>query len=756
MSLFLSGHFAAPTGHLNKQNYGLVIGISDYQDDAISDLQFAHRDAEAFANYLVNAHGYKVPLENLELIINEKATGGNVHKALGSILEKAKANDRVYIYFAGHGDVEVVDKKESGHLLLYDTPANTYQINSLRVNDLKTIVSKLTDDVGAEVILITDACHSGKLAGDAIHGTQLTNSVLANRFGNETKILSCGPDEYSQEGKQWGGGRGVFSFNLIEGLTGLADNNADSQVTGRELQRYLEDKVEQDVYPNFQTPELVGDRRQILNFVDEDALVKLLESKSSEAGYEELSAALTVVSNSPSEKVSLAKQDFYGALQEGYFIPADIDIESLPDLQSASDLYDKVLTKQLSENQLKGLKADFIAALQDDAQAAINSYLTANNEIIIDYEFDNGIAYKLYPEYLEKAAELLGPNHYLYSQMLAKKHYFKGVYYRISSLTVADKQANYKLAEEEIRKALLYDDKAAYIYMELGMIYSYMQDERSIEMYKRAISLAPNWALPYTSLAYEYQNIDKDDLAWTNVKKALSRNPKYERAHLIKAIQFRKEGKVEESKNILLNYIKEYGPSHFIYRYLGSFEFENGNTNQAIIYLESSIKTKPNFGGYFYLGNAYYQTDIAKSKEYWQKALEIFPNSEATLNNLAWLNQINKEYDLAIEKYQKAISLNTKSFLPRLNLGKIYFELEAYLESEEQFEFILNELEPRNNEVFFYLAKIACNQEDDEGCMDYLELAIKNGYDKTEEIRSNSIFNLIQEFPKFKNLIGEK
>jgi hypothetical protein len=32
--------------------YVVVIGISDYQDAEIPDLKFAHRDAEAFANFL--------------------------------------------------------------------------------------------------------------------------------------------------------------------------------------------------------------------------------------------------------------------------------------------------------------------------------------------------------------------------------------------------------------------------------------------------------------------------------------------------------------------------------------------------------------------------------------------------------------------------------------------------------------------------------------------------------------------------------
>ena len=39
--------------------------------------------------------------------------------------------------------------------------------------------------------------------------------------------MSCQPNEYSIEGEQWGGGRGAFSYHLVDALYGLADANAD-------------------------------------------------------------------------------------------------------------------------------------------------------------------------------------------------------------------------------------------------------------------------------------------------------------------------------------------------------------------------------------------------------------------------------------------------------------------------------------------------------------------------------------------------
>ncbi|MBK9017582.1 MAG: hypothetical protein IPM82_28020 [Saprospiraceae bacterium] len=44
-----------------------------------------------------------------------------------------------------------------------------------------------------EVVVITDACRAGKLAGSSINGAQLTSANLAKQFADEVKILSCQP-----------------------------------------------------------------------------------------------------------------------------------------------------------------------------------------------------------------------------------------------------------------------------------------------------------------------------------------------------------------------------------------------------------------------------------------------------------------------------------------------------------------------------------------------------------------------------------
>ena len=75
-------------------------------------------------------------------------------------------------------------------------------------------------------------------------------------------------------GIRGGGGRGVFSYYLVEGLYGLADDNNDQQVSLLEVGRYLEDKVSAAVAPNSQLPMTVGNRTEVLSNVVPDLLAK--------------------------------------------------------------------------------------------------------------------------------------------------------------------------------------------------------------------------------------------------------------------------------------------------------------------------------------------------------------------------------------------------------------------------------------------------------------------------------------------------
>ncbi len=478
---------------LPTSTYAVVVGISDYQDPGIPDLRFADKDAEAFANYLRSSAGGRLDNDHLKVLINEKATVAQFAIQLDWLMESAKENDKVIIYFSGHGDVEKKTVSQPGYLLCWDAPARVYLAGgALALPMFQDIITTLSTQNKSKVIVITDACRSGKLAGSSIGGSQITGANLAKQYSNEIKILSCQPNEYSIEGEQWGGGRGVFSYHLIDALYGLADKNNDLWVTLQEVGRYLEDHVSNEVAPVNQLPMMLGNGNERLTSVDEKLLASIKSGKLNQT------AVLTSIDSRGMEEEVLSQLDsstrkFYSlfkiALKEKIFLePLDA---------CAEYYYQKLIAEPRMHRLHSTITRNYAAALQDGAQQWLNSFLK-------DPKFHgkhNLELVKPYPSWIKRAAELLGENHYMYSVLKARQYFFEG---KIAApLSLGPNKILGQKALEALKTSLLWIPNQPHVFMRCGHVFQYMfVNLDSAEIYfKKAAELAPNWVYPYTQLA---------------------------------------------------------------------------------------------------------------------------------------------------------------------------------------------------------------------------------------------------------------
>ena len=146
----------------------VVIGISDYQSPNIPDLRFADKDARAFAEWLRSPAGGAISDENIRLLTNEQATNARIGADLDWLVEVSQEGDEAIIYFSGHGDVETKTFSQFGFLLAWDSPPINYKVGAYSIVYLQDVISTLSNLKKARVAIITDACHSGKLAGSTI------------------------------------------------------------------------------------------------------------------------------------------------------------------------------------------------------------------------------------------------------------------------------------------------------------------------------------------------------------------------------------------------------------------------------------------------------------------------------------------------------------------------------------------------------------------------------------------------------------
>ncbi|MBK8556501.1 MAG: caspase family protein [Lewinellaceae bacterium] len=195
------------SGNIKGKTWALVVGVSNYENKKIPNLNYAAEDALAFAAYLQSPAGGLLDSSHLRLLLNEQAKQADFGAGLSWLQEVSREGDRVIIFFSGHADVESSWVDQPGYLLTYNSPYHGYdQGGAYSIIFLQMAVNTLTTKNKASVLLISDACHSGKLGGSAISGAQLAYRDLSNRIESDIKVLSCQENEYSLEGYQWGGG----------------------------------------------------------------------------------------------------------------------------------------------------------------------------------------------------------------------------------------------------------------------------------------------------------------------------------------------------------------------------------------------------------------------------------------------------------------------------------------------------------------------------------------------------------------------
>jgi uncharacterized caspase-like protein/Tfp pilus assembly protein PilF len=230
--------------------WAIVVGISQYQHKSLN-LKYADRDAEALYELLLTPSGGGFEKDHVIKLVNENATTANITRALRSFLKKPAKEDIVLIYFACHGGPDR-ERPDILYLITHDTDPDEIAGTGLPMREIKL---SLRENLLAErVILIADTCHSAGLSGEGNH-RGLSDSYRSDAINlylkeaSEAKkglafLASAAAPQASVEDEKWGGGHGVFTHFLLEGMRGAADTSPkNGVVTVRELFDYVQKEV---------------------------------------------------------------------------------------------------------------------------------------------------------------------------------------------------------------------------------------------------------------------------------------------------------------------------------------------------------------------------------------------------------------------------------------------------------------------------------------------------------------------------------
>jgi uncharacterized caspase-like protein len=248
------------------QRWAVVIGVSAYEDSRIPSLRYAARDAQAFYDWLVSPEGGRYAPSKVKLLLEKNATNERIKDALFNWLKQAIEEDVVVIYFAGHGSPESPDATQNLYLLPYNTRYDNIAVTGFPMWDIETALTRFIK--AKRVVIVADACHAGGVglafdiavrAGRGLQVNQINSSLQSlTEIGEGVCVISASRDkEFSQEGRQWGGGHGVFTYYLIEGLKGAADYDKSGSVSIGEVTVYVSQQVRRATR-NAQNPIVAG------------------------------------------------------------------------------------------------------------------------------------------------------------------------------------------------------------------------------------------------------------------------------------------------------------------------------------------------------------------------------------------------------------------------------------------------------------------------------------------------------------------
>jgi hypothetical protein len=231
-----------------RNSYALLLGVSNYTH--LEKLSLVNDDLIKMENFLLSLGFHVVRVQN------ERLTLANVRSPQEYFATTLTPDDRLLVYFSGHGFQRVERGGERGYLALIN--AKEGEVTPQTTIAMDAFVAWARRVPAKHLLVLLDSCFSGLAAGvtdvkietrggDASQRTPKPDPQTLYRLSAKPGrylVMAGNKDQKAIASPTWKGG--LFTNGVVQGLSGAADAQRDGFVTTRELYPWLRDYVEKE------------------------------------------------------------------------------------------------------------------------------------------------------------------------------------------------------------------------------------------------------------------------------------------------------------------------------------------------------------------------------------------------------------------------------------------------------------------------------------------------------------------------------
>lgn len=221
------------------KSWALIVAIDKYKDYPY--LKTAVAGAKVFSKKLKDEFGF--PASNIIELYNEQATKDSIEVYLKDFfVRKTKFNDRLLVYFGGHGDTY---QGKIGYLCPYDAQKNRLPLTAISMNDIE----ELNQIIPAKhIFYVLDCCFSGMAAytrgGIADLPPSEPNYYKKLLTRKARQILTAGQTDELASDVGPGGKYSPFTYFLLQGLESDQVKDKYHVIHASKLGQYVKENVE--------------------------------------------------------------------------------------------------------------------------------------------------------------------------------------------------------------------------------------------------------------------------------------------------------------------------------------------------------------------------------------------------------------------------------------------------------------------------------------------------------------------------------